>query len=82
MPTLIPLRRVLFYLLLAAACPPIIILLFQTMKTGVNFDHGYSDVIRSTFDGLVIYGVASEVAWTSRDAGEFRFGLVNLPPPH
>ena len=54
--------RVLLYLFLAALCTPIIILLWQMIRTGVNLDHGYADVLRSTLGGFVVYGIASEAA--------------------
>lgn len=54
--------RVLLYLFLAALCTPIIILLWQMIRTGVNLDHGYSDVLRSTLGGFVVYGIVSEAA--------------------
>jgi hypothetical protein len=62
MPTLRPFRHVVLCLLLAAACTPVIILLWQTMKTGVNLDHGFTDVLRSAFGGFVVYGMVSEIA--------------------
>jgi hypothetical protein len=54
--------RVLLYLFIAALCTPIIILLWQMIRTGVNLDHGYADVLRSTLGGFVVYGIASEAA--------------------
>jgi hypothetical protein len=52
--------RVLLYLFLAGLCTPIIILLWQMIRTGVNLDHGYVDVVRSTLGGFLVYGIASE----------------------
>jgi predicted Abi (CAAX) family protease len=49
-------------LLLAALCTPIIILVWKTMKTGVNLDHGFIDLLRNAFGGVVVYGVVSEIA--------------------
>jgi hypothetical protein len=43
-------------LLLAAACTPVIILFWQTMKTGVNLDHGLTDLLGNMFGGVVVYG--------------------------
>lgn len=54
--------RVLLYLFLAALCTPIIILLWQIVRMGLNLDHGYVDVIRSTLGGFLVYGIASEAA--------------------
>ncbi len=54
--------RVLLSLFLAALCTPVIILLWQMFRTGVNLDHGYADVLRSTLGGFVVYGIASEAA--------------------
>ena len=54
--------RVLLYLFIAALCTPIIIILWQMIRTGVNLDHGYADVLRSTLGGFVVYGIASEAA--------------------
>jgi hypothetical protein len=38
------------------------------IRAGVNLDHGYADVLRSTVGGFVVYGIASEAA-------AFLFGL-------
>ena len=62
MPSVMPFRRTILCLLLAAACTPVIILFWQTLKTGVNLDHGFIDLLRSTFGGVVVYGVVAEIA--------------------
>jgi hypothetical protein len=60
MPKITSTGRVLLYLFLAALCTPIIILLWQMIRTGINLDHGYADVLRSAFAGFVVYASASE----------------------
>lgn len=57
-----PTRHVLIYLFLAALCTPVIILLWQMIRMGVNPDHGYADVLRSTLGGFMVFGIASEAA--------------------
>ena len=52
--------RLFFSLFVAALCTPIIILFWQVIRTGVNLDHDYFDVLRSTFGGFMVYGIASE----------------------
>jgi hypothetical protein len=60
MPSINATSRLLFSIFVAALCTPIIILFWQVIRTGVNFDHGYLDVLRSTFGGFMVYGIASE----------------------
>jgi hypothetical protein len=55
--------RVLLYLFVAALCTPIIILIWQMIRTGVNLDHGYADVLRSTLGG---FGVSCRPKVTCR----------------
>jgi hypothetical protein len=60
MPPMNSTTRLLFSLFVAALCTPIIILFWQVIRTGINLDHGYLDVFRSTFGGFMVYGIASE----------------------
>jgi len=62
MPTVMPLRRLILNLSLAAICSPIIIVLWRAISIGVNLDHGYLDLVRSTFGGLMVYWLVSETA--------------------
>ena len=62
MPPINSMTRILFSLFVAALCTPIIILFWQVIRAGVNLDHGYLDVLRSTFGGFMVYGIASEGA--------------------